>query len=138
MRRQIEGLLGPEGRGSCPAWEVLAYDGLPDIGRCQDLDDLLPWLDAVDEFGAAFESWWAMRSFGRLIEAADAFADRYQGTYPDMVGWARHTLSLMACNALAKMKIGEDASASSPGMGGICFGVPTARIDPRRIRPERT
>ncbi|HHA2508325.1 TPA: hypothetical protein ACOEOC_003108 [Stenotrophomonas maltophilia] len=117
---------------------MLAYDGLPDIGRCQDLDDLLPWLDAVDEFGAAFESWWAMRSFGRLIEAADAFADRYQGTYPDMVGWARHTLSLMACNALAKMKIGEDASASSPGMGGICFGVPTARIDPRRIRPERT
>jgi len=111
---------------------------LPDIGRCQDLDELLTWLDAVDEFGAAFETWWATRSFGRVIEAADAFADRYQGTYPDMVSWARHTLSFVACNALAKMKIGEDAWASSQGMGWICFGVSTARIAPRRIRPERT
>lgn len=95
LRRQIDGLLGPEGSGDGPAWEVLAYDGLPDFGRRPDLDELLAWLDAADEFGAAFETWWATRSFDRVIEAADAFADHYQGTYADKASWARHTLSLM-------------------------------------------
>jgi len=95
LRRQIDGLLDPEGSGGGRDWEVLAYDGLPDFGPQPDLDELLAWLDAVDELGAPFEAWWAMRSFGRVIEAADAFADRYQGTYAERTSWARHTLSVM-------------------------------------------
>ena len=97
LHRQLAEFVQEEGGGGdmAPAWEVLAYDGLPDFGPQPELAELLAWLDAVDEFGAAFAAWWAMRPFSRVIEAADAFADHYQGTYADRTSWARHTLSLM-------------------------------------------
>lgn len=95
LRRQIAGLVDPHGSGCAQAWEVLAYDGLPDFGPHPDLDELLAWLDAVDEYGAPFEAWWSTQSFGRVIEAAGAFADHYQGTYADRASWAQHTFDLM-------------------------------------------
>ena len=66
-----------------------------DTGEWTKLDELLAYLDAVDEYGAPFEVWWATQPFGRVIAAADAFADRYQGTYVDIAGWAHHYLRLM-------------------------------------------
>lgn len=95
LRRQIDGLPDLEGSGDGRDWEVLAYDGLPDFGPQPELTELLAWLDAVDEFGEAFEAWWKTQSFSRVIDAADAFADHYQGTYADKASWARHTLGLM-------------------------------------------
>lgn len=38
---------------ACQAWHVVAYDGLPDFGPQPDLNELLAYLDAVDEFGEA-------------------------------------------------------------------------------------
>lgn len=97
LRRQLAEFLheGSVGSDVLATWEVDAYDGLPDFGPQPDLAELLAWLDAVDEFGAAFEVWWATRSFSTSIEAADAFADCYQGTYVDRTSWARHTLGLL-------------------------------------------
>jgi hypothetical protein len=95
VRRQVAGLLDPEKIGGSPAWKVLAYEGLPDFGMRPDLDELLAYLDAVDEYGEPFEAWWATQSFDRVIQAADAFADRYQGTYADAAAWAQHYLALI-------------------------------------------
>lgn len=69
LRRQIDGLLDLQESEDGRTWEVVDYDGLPDFGPQPDLDELLAWLDAVDEFGVPFEVWWATRAFGRVIEA---------------------------------------------------------------------
>ena len=87
--------LGAWAQKACQQWHVVAYDGLPAFGPQPDLGELLAYLDAVDEYGEAFGKLWGSRRFSGVIEAADAFADSYQGTYPDAVAWARHYLALM-------------------------------------------
>lgn len=52
---------------------------------------------------------WGSRRFGGVIEAADAFADSYQGTYPDAGAWARHYLALMG--ELPQQEAGFDFDA---------------------------
>lgn len=37
-------------------WRVLAYDGLPDFGPHPDVDELLVYLDAADDYGEPFEN----------------------------------------------------------------------------------
>lgn len=37
---------------------------------------------------------WASRRFDSVLQAADVFADTYQGTYADAGAWARHYLVL--------------------------------------------
>ncbi|MEL6046731.1 antirestriction protein ArdA [Stenotrophomonas maltophilia] len=97
LRRQLAEFAGKEDDGGDgePAWEVCAYEGLPDFGPHPDLNELLAYLDAMDEYGAAFAAWWAQGGFTRVIPTAEAFADRYQGRYADLATWARHTLELM-------------------------------------------
>ena len=97
----------------CPAleqedahtWSVLAYDGLPDFGPRPDLDELLAWLDAVDEYGPPFEALWASGSFDRVLRATEAFADSYQGTYADAASWAYHTFTLLGRRVDAQVDI---------------------------------
>lgn len=72
-------------------WHVLAYEGLPDFGPHPDPQALLAYLDAVEDYGDAFEMLWASRPFASVLQAADAFADAFQGTYPDPGAWARDT-----------------------------------------------
>lgn len=88
-------VLGAWAQKACQEWHVVAYDGLPDFGPQPDLNALLAYLDAVDDYGEAFEALWRSRRFTGVIEAAEAFADGYQGTYPDAGAWARHYLALM-------------------------------------------
>ena len=97
---------------ACQAWHVVAYDGLPDFGPQPDLNELLAYLDAVDEYGEAFETLWGSRRFSGVIEAADAFADGYQGTYPDARAWARHYLALLG--ELPQPEAGFDFDAYAP------------------------
>ncbi len=49
----------------------------------------------MDEFGPPFEALWATGTFGYVLQAAEAFADSFQGTYADAVSWACHTLALI-------------------------------------------
>lgn len=82
-------------------WSVLAYEGLPDFGPHPDLDELLVYLDVADDYGEPFEKFWASRRFGSVLQAADVFADTYQGTYADVGAWARHYLALIGDMAQA-------------------------------------
>ncbi|MCD9045930.1 antirestriction protein ArdA [Luteimonas sp. MHLX1A] len=95
LHKEIAGLLAQEAREGDAAWAVLAYEGLPDFGPHPNLGELLAWLDAVDEYGPPFEALWATGSFDRVLQAAEAFADSYQGTYADTASWACRTLALM-------------------------------------------
>lgn len=95
LRQKINVLVDREGSGAASEWEVIGYDGLPEFGPRPELNELVAYLDAVDEYGAPFEAWWASQVFEHVVQAADAFADRYQGTYADVAGWAHHYLSLM-------------------------------------------
>lgn len=95
LRKEIAELLAQEAGEGEAAWMVLAYEGLPDFGPHPDLGELLAWLDAVDEYGPPFEALWASGAFDRVLQAAEAFADSYQGTYADAASWASHTLTLM-------------------------------------------
>jgi hypothetical protein len=87
--------VGALPRGSREAWHVLAYEGLPDFGPHPDINELLAYLDAVEDYGEAFEKLWACKRFAGVLQGADAFADAYQGTYPDLGMWARHYLLLL-------------------------------------------
>ena len=95
LHKEIAELLAQEAREGDDAWMVLAYEGLPDFGPHPNLSELLAWLDAVDEYGPPFEALWATGSFGGVLQAAEAFADSYQGTYAEASSWACHTLALM-------------------------------------------
>jgi hypothetical protein len=95
LHKEIARLLAHEVGEGGGAWTVLAYDGLPDFGPHPDLDELLAWLDAVDEYGPPFEALWASGAFGRVLQAAEVFADSYQGTYADVANWVCRTLALM-------------------------------------------
>ncbi|KAB8173387.1 hypothetical protein FKV24_014180 [Lysobacter maris] len=92
MRRKIAEVL--RGLPGVQGWCVLAYDGMPDLGPYPDIGELLAYLDAVDDYGEPFEKLWADRRFDGVLQAADMFADTYQGTYPDAAAWARHYLAL--------------------------------------------
>ena len=89
-----DGRLAP-GTVDAEEWGVLAYDGLPDFGPHPDLDELLAYLDAADDYGEPFEKLWASRRFGSVLQAADVFADTYQGSYADAGAWACHYLALI-------------------------------------------
>ena len=88
------GRLAP-GTADAKEWGVLAYDGLPDFGPHPDLDELLAYLDAADDYGEPFEKLWASQRFGSKLQAADLFADTCQGSYVDAGAWARHYLGLI-------------------------------------------
>lgn len=88
------GRLAP-GTADAKEWGVLAYDGLPDFGPHPDLDELLAYLDAADDYGEPFEKLWASQRFGSKLQAADLFADTCQGSYVDAGAWARHYLALI-------------------------------------------
>lgn len=90
----LDGRLTP-GTVDAKEWSVLAYDGLPDFGLNPDLDELLAYLDAAEDYGEPFEKLWASRRFGSVLQAADLFADTYQGSYADAGAWARHYLALI-------------------------------------------
>lgn len=95
VRRQIAGLLDQEGICDDRDWCVVGYEGLPDFGTQPDVDELLAYLDAVDDHGEPFRKLWASGRFDRVLHATEAFADSYQGTYADAAGWAHHYLTLM-------------------------------------------
>ncbi|WP_158549330.1 antirestriction protein ArdA [Lysobacter silvisoli] len=112
IRRTIAQSLGGSHQEGAQDWCVLAYEGLPDFGPHPDLDELLAWLDAVDEYGPAFEALWATGAFGRVLQAAEAFADSYQGTYADAASWASHTLALLGHRIDAQTDLDAYARAS--------------------------
>lgn len=95
LHKEIAGEVAQEAREGDAAWVVLAYEGLPDFGPHPDLGELLAWLNAADEYCPPFEALWATGSFARVLQAAEAFADSYQGTYADATSWACHTPALM-------------------------------------------
>lgn len=99
IRRRIAELLRASPQAGTRDWCVLAYDGLPDFGPQPIVDDLLAYLDAVDEYGEPFETLWASRHFESVIQAADVFADTYQATYANAGTWARHYLALIGAPA---------------------------------------
>lgn len=111
IRRTIAEMLHTTQQEGDQGWCVHAYDGLPDFGPHPDVDSLLAYLDAVDDYGEPFEKLWASRRFENVIEAADVFADTYQGTYTDAGAWARHYLAL----------VGELAQVG-PGFGFDAYG----------------
>jgi antirestriction protein len=113
VRRQIEGVLQACHQDAAEGRSVLAYDGLPDFGPHPDVDELLAYLDAVDDYGEAFEKLWASRPAESVIRAADQFADAYQGTYPDAGAWARHYLALIGGMPKIESQFDFDAYASA-------------------------
>jgi hypothetical protein len=107
-----------EPSGADPKWSVLAYEGLPDFGPHPDLDDLLAYLDAVDDYGEPFEKLWSSRRFESVIQATDVFADTYQGTYSNAGAWSRHYLSLMGDLGRAGPEFDFDAYARAAAAKG--------------------
>ena len=95
IRRRIAEVLRVSPQADARNWCVLAYDGLPDFGPHPNLDELLAYLDAMDEYGEPFEKLWTSRHFESAVQAADVFADTYQGTYANAGTWARHYLALI-------------------------------------------
>ncbi len=112
MHRTISRLMHVDSIRDAHEWCVLAYDGLPDFGPHPDLDELLAWLDAVDEYGPPFEAIWANGSFNRVLQAAEVFADSYQGTYADAASWVCHTLTLLGQQVSGRIDIEAYARAS--------------------------
>lgn len=104
------------GKIDVQGWSVLAYDGLPDFGPHPDVDELLAYLDAADDYGEPFEKLWASRRFDSALQAADAFADTYQGSYADAGAWARHYLVLMG------EAIGSDSDFDAYGRAAVFKG----------------
>lgn len=78
------------------AWTAEASsDDLPDFGPHPKIEELLVYQYAVDDYGEPFDKLWASRRFDTVINAANVFADSYQGTYPDVGAWARYYLALI-------------------------------------------
>lgn len=99
IRRTIAEVLRASLQAGARNWRVFAYDGLPDFGPHPSLDELLVYLDAMDEYGEPFEKLWASRHFESAVQAADVFADIYQGTYANAGTWAQHYLALIGAPA---------------------------------------
>lgn len=99
IRRKITDVLRASPQASARDWCVLAYDGLPDFGPRPNVEELLAYLDAVNDYGEPFEKLWASRRFESAVQAADGFADTYQGTYTEAGTWARHYLGLIGAPA---------------------------------------
>lgn len=76
MHRSSTGTEAGEGDA---ARRVLLTKGCSTSGPNPNLDELLAWLGAVDEYGPPFEALWASEPFGCVLQAAVAFADSYQG-----------------------------------------------------------
>lgn len=106
MRRRMAEAQRGQPQAGARGWCVLAYDDLPDFGLHPDIEELLAYLDAVDDYGEPFEKLWASRRFASVLYAADVFADSYQGTYSDVGAWARHYLALIG--RLSKVGPGFD------------------------------
>lgn len=112
LRRQIASLLDAEGGGGGQDWEVLAYDGLPDFGPHPDPDELLAYLDAVDEYGASFEVWWA--ACAPTTRCSTATPEGRCAWVMARAAGAWATKGVRACRVPARTRAGSPVASARP------------------------
>lgn len=78
------------GTGEVPSaeeWAIHDYDGLPSsFGEHPDLDLLVAYADAAEQYGEPFRLWWQDQQ--RNAVDVDAFLEQYAGTFESEADWA--------------------------------------------------
>lgn len=92
MQEEIAAMLRESPCPGAEEWAVHDYDGLPSsFGEYPDLNLLVDYADAAEEYGEPFRVWWDYRR--RDVVDVDAFFEQYAGTFESEAEWAEQLVA---------------------------------------------